>query len=298
MHSLQVLGKGVFRAALLANNRFGEEMPIYIVPVGIEYGDYFRYRSTSLVTYGKPINITEFVKSLNVENEAQMMEPLKKELKTRMAGLMTYIESDDNFDRKWALTKILAREDARQGCLKDRMLHNRHVIEQIEKACEAKPEDMEKLLDDALTFEKNRRKNRLSIWSFGSRNKISNVIGKSFIALLGIPYFLFAATVTLPMWLTFEILRGKLKDRAFHNTAGFGIKLGMGLVYYPAMIIVAFCLTSWPVALLLTLLSIPAYGFFYDYTEFIRTYISDIRLHGNRKMSDSFNRICTTFSKI
>lgn len=297
-HSLLPLGKGVFRAALAANARFGEEKPVYIVPTGIEYGDHFRYRSTCLVNFGEAINVTEFIKTLDVENEAQMMEPLRKELKARMSSLKTFIESDENFDRKWALTKILAREDARQGSLKERMLHNRHVIEQIGKACEAKPEEMEKLLDDALTFEKARRKNKLSIWSFGSRNKVSNVIAKSFIALLGIPYFLFAAAVTLPMWLTFEILRGRLKDRAFHNTAGFGIKLGMGLVLYPALIITAFCLTSWPVALLLTLLAVPAYGFFYDYTEFIRTYISDIRLRGNKKMSDSFNRICNTFSKI
>ena len=297
-HSLLPLGKGVFRAALAANTRLEGKKPVYIVPTGIEYGDYFRYRSTCLVNFGEAINVTEFIKTLDVENEAQMMEPLRKELKARMSSLMTYIESDEKFDSKWALTKILAREDARQGSLEDRMLHNRHVIEQIEKACVSKPEEMENLLADAQAFDKARRKSRLSIWSFGSRNKVSGVIGKTMIALLGIPYFLFAAIVTLPMWLTFEILRGKLKDRAFHNTAGFGIKLGMGLILYPALIITAFCLTSWPVALLLSLLSVPAYGFFYDYVEFIRTFISDIRLLGNKKMSDSFNRICNTFSKI
>ena len=297
-HSLLPLGKGVFRAALAANSRLDGKKQVYIVPTGIEYGDYFRYRSTCLINFGEAINVTEFIKTLEVENEAQMMEPLKKELKARMSSLMTYIESDESFDSKWALTKILARDDARQGSLEGRMLHNRHVIEQIGKACESKPEEMEKLLGEALAFEKARRKCRLSIWSFGKRNKVSNVIGKTLIALLGIPYFLFAATVTLPMWLTFEILRGKLKDRAFHNTAGFGIKLGMGLVLYPALIIAAFCLTSWPVALLLTLLSIPAYGFFYDYVEFIRTYISDIRLLGNRKMSETFNRICRTFFEL
>ena len=297
-HSLLPLGKGVFRAALAANSRLDGKKQVYIVPTGIEYGDYFRYRSTCLINFGEAINVTEFIKTLEVENEAQMMEPLRKELKARMSSLMTYIESDESFDSKWALTKILARDDARQGSLEDRMLHNRHVIEQIGIACESKPEEMEKLLGEALAFEKARRKCGLSIWSFGKRNKVSNVIGKTLIALLGIPYFLFAATVTLPMWLTFEILRGKLKDRAFHNTAGFGIKLGMGLVLYPALIIAAFCLTSWPVALLLTLLSIPAYGFFYDYVEFIRTYISDIRLLGNRKMTETFNRICRTFFEL
>ena len=75
-HSLQVLGKGIFRAALAANASFGEQMPVYILPAGIEYGDYFRYRSTSLVTFGKPINVTETIKELNLDNEAQIMDQL------------------------------------------------------------------------------------------------------------------------------------------------------------------------------------------------------------------------------
>ena len=106
-HSLLPLGKGAFRAALAANAKFGDRKPVYIVPVGIEYGDYFRYRSTSLVTYGKAINITEFVKSLEVENEAQMMEPLRQELTRRMSGLITYIKDDEDYAGKWELTKIL-----------------------------------------------------------------------------------------------------------------------------------------------------------------------------------------------
>ena len=106
-HSLLPLGKGAFRAALAANAKFGDRKPIYIVPVGIEYGDYFRYRSTSLVTYGNAINITEFVKSLEVENEAQMMEPMRQELTKRMSGLITYIKDDENYAGKWELTKIL-----------------------------------------------------------------------------------------------------------------------------------------------------------------------------------------------
>ena len=95
-HSIQVLGKGVFRAALSANSKFGDKKPVYIVPVGIEYGDYFRYHSTSLVTYGKAINVTEFVKSLEVENEAQMIEPLRKELTKRMSERITYIDYNED----------------------------------------------------------------------------------------------------------------------------------------------------------------------------------------------------------
>ena len=36
-HSLLPLGKGIFRITLRANEKFGKEKPIYIVPVGLEY---------------------------------------------------------------------------------------------------------------------------------------------------------------------------------------------------------------------------------------------------------------------
>ena len=106
-HSLLPLGKGILRAAVAANNKFGDKKPIYIVPVGIEYGDYFRYRSTCLITYGKAINVTEFIKGLDVENEAQVMEPLRKELAQGMSSLISYIKDDENLNKKWSLTKIL-----------------------------------------------------------------------------------------------------------------------------------------------------------------------------------------------
>lgn len=297
-HSLLPLGKGVFRAALAANARFGDSKPVYIVPTGIEYGDYFRYRSTCLVTFGKALNVTEFIKTLNVEHEAQMMEPLRKELAGRMSELITYIPEGEDYESMWALTRILAREGARQGNLTDRMQHNRHVVSQIEKAVSINPKGMEEILEDAVEFDKERRKKGMSIWSFGSRNNIGRAFGKGLIALLGLPYFIFAACASLPMWLTFEILRGKLKDRAFHNTAGFGIKLAMGPFVFLLWTILAFCLTSWPAAMLLSLLTIPSYGFFYDYTEFIRTYISDLKLLNDKKTGRLFNEICRDFSKI
>ena len=51
--SLLPLGKGIIRAAVAANNRFGSERPVYIVPVGIEYGDYFRYSGYTCDDFSK-----------------------------------------------------------------------------------------------------------------------------------------------------------------------------------------------------------------------------------------------------
>lgn len=302
-HSLQSLGKGTFRAALAANARFGDKMPVYIVPAGIEYGDYFRYRSTCLITFGKPINVTEFVKGLGVENEVQMIEPLRKELASRMSELITYIKDDEHLYDKWALTKMLAVDKGvRYGdfgkSLHKGMLANREIVADIEKACESDPEEMEKLLEKVAEFDKKRRKKGISIYSFRKKNEVLNAAGKSLAALIGLPYWIFSAIVSLPMWLTYSILRSKTRDKAFHNTVGFGVKLALGTILFIIYAVLAFCLLPWPYALALTLLTIPSYSYFFDYLEGMRRFISDLRLLGEKKLKSKFEEIVKRFKKI
>lgn len=302
-HSLQTLGKGTFRAALAANSKFGDKMPVYIVPTGIEYGDYFRYRSTCLITFGEAINVTEFVKGLNVENEVQMIEPLRKELASRMSKLITFIKDDEQLYNKWALTKMLAADKGlRYGdfgrSLHKGMLANREIVADIEKACEDKPEEMEKLLEKVAEFDKKRRKKGISIYSFRKKNEVLNAAGKAFAALIGLPYWIFSAIVSSPMWLTYNLLRSKTRDKAFHNTVGFGVKLALGTILLITYAILAFCLLPWPYALALTLLTIPSYSYFFDYIEGMRRYISDLKLLGEKKLRGKFKDIVKEFRKL
>ena len=302
-HSLQTLGKGTFRAALAANSKFGDKMPVYIVPTGIEYGDYFRYRSTCLITFGEAINVTEFVKGLNVENEVQMIEPLRKELASRMSKLITFIKDDEQLYNKWALTKMLAADKGlRYGdfgrSLHKGMLANREIVADIEKACEDKPEEMEKLLEKVAEFDKKRRKKGISIYSFRKKNEALNAVGKAFAALIGLPYWIFSAMVSSPMWLTYNLLRSKTRDKAFHNTVGFGVKLALGTILLITYAILAFCLLPWPYALALTLLTIPSYSYFFDYLEGMRRYISDLKLLGEKKLRGKFKDIVKEFRKL
>lgn len=276
MHSLQTLAKGTFRAAIAANARFGEKMPVYIVPAGIEYGDYFRYRSTSLVTFGEPINVTEFVRAHEVENEAQLIEPLKKELAARMSGLITYIKDDEDYAAKWELTKLLALDF--RGSLHEKMLNNRRIVADIEKACEDRPEQMKELFAEVSAFEEERRRRGISIYSFRKHNPVSNAILKGLAAVIGLPYFIFSAIFGLPMWGLAELLRTKIKDKAFRNTAVFGVKLAGSIIFGIIWTALAFSLLTWQYALCILALLVPTYSYFYDYKEFIRIYFSDMKL--------------------
>lgn len=296
-HSLLTLGKGALRAALSANARFGDRKPVYIIPVGIEYGDYFRYRSNALVTYGKAINVTEFVKSLEVENEVQMIEPLRHELAQRMSGLITYIKDDDDYADKWTLTKILALDT--KGKLSEKMEANRRIVAGIESACETRPEAMKDILAKAGRFEKTRRKAGISIYSFREGNGPLRVLWKTLAAAAGLPYYIYSALISLPMWALETFIRGKVKDRAFRNTVSFGVKLGLGLIMGLIWAILSFCLISCPwCALASFLLTIPTYSFFHDYNEFLRRLISDMKLLCNGKLKEFHKEIVNEYKNL
>jgi len=88
------LSKGIFRIALQANESFGAEKPIYIVPVGIAYGDYFHLWDSVSVTIGKPINVTAFVQSRLsfVDSRAQLIMELREVLTERLKSLVVKSE--------------------------------------------------------------------------------------------------------------------------------------------------------------------------------------------------------------
>ncbi len=303
-HSLQPLGKGVFRAALAANAKFGDKFPVYIVPAGLEYGDYFRYRSTSLLNFGEAVNVTEFVRNHPDENEAQLIDLLRKELTARMTELITYLKDDELLESKWALTRILAMENGiRYGNMGTRlyndMLVNRKIAAAVDRKCAEKPEEMKDLLEKVSSFEGKRHKKGISIYSFRKKNEVLNMAVRSLISILGLPYWICCAILSSPMWITYNALRGKTKDRAFHNTVGFGTKLAFGLILGIIYTVLAFCLLPWKAALCGLIIVLPTYiNYFFDYKEAMRRFFSDMKLMRRKKMKNMYKDIINVYNKL
>ena len=303
-HSQLPLGKGASRIALAANSKFGKEKPIYIVPAGLEYGDYFRYRSTCLINYGEAINVTEFLEKNQFESEPQAIEALKKLIGEKIKELYTYIPDNEDYDAKWALTKMVAIYKTRKGygqfgtSLYDSMLKNREIAAGIEASMNDDPEQMRDLLARVTAFENKRNDKKISIYSFRKMNPLADATGKGLAALLGLPYFIYSALVSLPTWVLETIIRNKTKDRAFRNTVSFGVWLALGLVLLPVYAAIAFSLAPWWLALTLLLLYLPAYMYIHDYIEGCRRWLSDIRLYINKGLYKEFKHIVKDFKNI
>lgn len=89
-HSLLPLKKGAFRIAVQAAEKY--DIPVYIVPVGIEFGDYFSYRTTCTMNFGDPIPVTA---------DSDMNE-LRAIAADRLSKLFFYLPDDENYDAAYA----------------------------------------------------------------------------------------------------------------------------------------------------------------------------------------------------
>lgn len=268
-HSLLPLSKGIFHIALEANKNFGNEQPIYIVPMGLEYGRYFRYRSSVVATYGKPINVTEFVKQH--ENEvtpARLLAMLREELTQRMSELIAYVPDTEDYDAQWELTKLCTAQ-LRPLSAGERLTLNQTIIKHLtEKKANDPAEATAALYADAMEFKKERRLHGIHPSSTSHKHPLIASIGNTLALLCALPYYVFCAITMLPSWVTSHFIVSKLKDKAFSNTARLGVNLALCGLLVIIWSIVALCTLPLIPALLAVILLIPAVAFFYDYNAF------------------------------
>ena len=275
-HSLLPLSKGIFHIALEANKKFGHERPVYIVPMGLEYARYFSYRSTVVATYGEPINVTEFVRQH--ENEvtpARLLAMLREELATRMSKLIAYVPDTEDYDAQWELTKLCTAQ-CRPLSPAERLTINQTVIKRLVEKKEAEaPEATAALYADAVNFKKERRLHGIHPSSTSHKHPLAASVGNTIALLCALPYYLFCAITMAPSWIVSHIIVGKLKDKAFSNTARLGVNLALCGLLIIIWSIVALCTLHTVPALLCILLLFPAMAFFYDYNTFVKHTLSD-----------------------
>lgn len=281
-HSLRQLSKGIFHIALKANQEFGHEKPIYIIPTGIEYGDYFRYRSTALISFGKPINVTEYVNQHKEENEAIVMNGLRELVTEGLSKQISYIpDNEENYEAIWEMTKI---KSGLKGNLEERLEHNQKTIKDILEWKEKSPEKAKDKFEKVNKFIKKRKKKGISVTSVSKRNIVGTVLWKTLVALLGLPLYIASTIATLPIWLITMILKNSFKDKAWGNTVSFAAETILHPLLMTLCIVLTFCFLPWEIATASCVFYYISYIYFIDFSEFLRRWISDVKWCFNKKL--------------
>ncbi|MCQ2082905.1 MAG: 1-acyl-sn-glycerol-3-phosphate acyltransferase [Bacteroidaceae bacterium] len=291
-HSLLKLSKGIFHIALSVCDRTQEEKPVYIMPIGIEYGDYFRFRSTVLVNFGKPFNVTQFVKdNADLPQPVQMVK-MRELLTQKMADQIVYVPDDEDYDATWEYAKLIAgnphyfhktlrtiekeRGTRLKGLLRNQAV-DRKAVEEIQKLKADNPQKARELLDKVEKLRIWRIQNGVSVNAIANSKRMLAAHINLLLALIGLPYYIFCGIVGSIMWIPILLILRGIKDDAFYNTVRFATRFAMLPIATIIWAVLYFCLLPWTWALALFILSIPSLRYLYGYGAFFRRLCSDIR---------------------
>ena len=273
MHSLLPIGKGIARVACGAHAKLGPDTPLYIVPMGLDYADYFRFRNTLLVKIGDPINVASYIEEYPDRSEHDIMEDIRNMVGDGIREQLVYIPDDDEYEPTWELSRIASGHISPMN-LDGRFDANREAIAKIERLRATDEGRAAGLFAKARAFAKDRKAAGLSLNSLRLASPAVRALLCTLLALVTLPLAVFAAVTTLPIWLANEIVVSKIKDDAFHNS----FRCGIITIIWPLLLViwavVLFCTVKWYWALATLALLILAPMAVYDYAELLRMTLS------------------------
>ena len=270
---LRPLVKGIFRVAFQAQETYGEQPGVVIVPVGLDYSKYTIFRGKLLIQFGEPIEVNEYYAAY-LQNQAKTINMIRNRLAEELRKYMIDIQSEDHYEMYMVLRNVYNDEMRKQTGHEKNTLYNRLIADQqmIAKLYEVEQQGGENIqaLDKLCsTYQKGVDDLGMRDWLFKhSRYSWMGLIlaGLGMLALL--PVFLYGGVTNyFPYWLPAKISK-KLKDPQFHSSFKYVIGLILFPLYYLILFIPVWILTDPGWIKWAFLASLPVTGFF-AHTYFI-----------------------------
>lgn len=258
---LRQLKKGICRVAFQADEATGFKLKIKIIPVGIEFSNYTRFRQVLTVVYGKPIEVSEY-HQLYREAPERALNELRSRLSGEIKRVMVHIESVEDYEAIDELRSIVNgrySDDIRNP----KVIRDRSLIEKLNKLKFSDPEKYKRICDLSLSIKEKTNLLNISYRLLGKK-KHSPVWLTSGIALLAVtfPLWLFGNIFTLTFLSVPGLQIRKIKDPQFHSSIKYGLSLVLAMIFLPLYLIISLLIFSpWWLAILVFLL-IPVSGIY------------------------------------
>ena len=297
--SSQPLSKGIFRIAFQAQELM-PDMPLYIVPVGIRYGSFFRFRSTARVEVGTPIDVRHFLQTHTEQTSQEQMNILREELAERMRESIFYIPNDENYEATYEVCAAVVKKQAKgvERAAKKRMHRldahfraNKLTVEQIQRMQQEEPERAARLLQLGREAAAERAEKGISLHSVSVRYPILSRILKTLFVVLTLPYWLPVSLLILPINALCAFFFTKIKDPAFRNSVRYVVNLVLWPLLCMIYTLIAFLSLPWQWALVAIALLIPAPVVAQETWRLLRVAVSDFRLFAAHDLREKYHEM-------
>ncbi len=234
---LRQIKKGVQRIAFQTEETNDFKLDTQIIPVGINYSNYWNFRSTIQINYGKPIPVVKYKDSYH-ENPQKAMLELRDEMTEGILPQMINIKTEEYYDLYEGLREIYCQEMLKildlQIKQKNKFIADKKLIDALDAELENQPENIKKLDFKVREYNKGIKEYNIRDWVLRKDAPLSLIASKSIILLALLPVFIYGTINNIIPYLLPSVLTKKVKDKQFISS----ILLVFGIIFFPLFYII------------------------------------------------------------
>lgn len=239
---LRTLKKGVSRIALGTLSKYGKDIPLYIVPIGIDYENHFDMNKDVLLNVGEPININEYFNEY-VKSPVEVINRLTQQVRRNLESVLIHIKDDENYDEIYYLIHSFPINNETDSEKKFTLRNS--LLSKLESLKENEFSTYKKVLENVKVVRSFVKKNKIRPYLL-KKSPLSflKISVLSLIMIIALPLHLITLTTNyLPYKIPVWFVENKIKDKTFHGS----LKQSIGVILF---------IIYWFLLVLLTLISL------------------------------------------
>jgi len=284
---LRQLKKGICKVAFQSDESEDNTLKIKIIPVGLEYSNYIRYRQVLTVVYGEPIEVSEFHELYKTSPDRALVE-LKNKLSEKMKNIMVHIDTEEDYEAIDELRSIINGKYS-DDIKEPKLFRDRKMIDQLKQLRVSDNVLYRKLCTLSLDVKALAKKLNVDYRLLEKKkHPLGWLIASTLLLIAGFPVFAFgnifnSIFMGIPVWQT-----RKVKDPQFISSLRYGFSVALAIVILPILLIFSLMFFSaWWIGLIF-FFSLPLTGLIaWNYYLLYRRTIGGLRI---RKYISSGNK--------
>jgi len=144
---LRMFTKGIFRIAFAAQQKYGSQSGVKIVPIGIDFGDFVMFRRHIIINVGKPIDVSDYILNYN-ENPVKATNEIRDRLRSDLSNISLDLATQNHYECFATATEVantafvenmntpnqtFARFKARQKIAEKLVIMEKNELQKIEE---------------------------------------------------------------------------------------------------------------------------------------------------------------------
>lgn len=222
---------GYLRIAFAAAEKMEFKQDIMILPSCNHYSNYFHARTDMLIRFGKPISLKAYYEKYQEAPRETMVE-INEIVHTAIKEMMLHIDDIEHYEqidflretgygRKYAIS-----HGFKFNYLPSKLLSDQSLVNDLQKAGQEHPEDMEAIYQDTSTFMEGLKKLKIRDWLFRRNPGLEAVLLRGIGLALLFPLFAISIIPTSLLFIIPKIFLKKLiKDHMFVSSFNVAVSV-------------------------------------------------------------------------